>query len=86
VFDWDEHNVEHIARHRVEPEEAEEAILDPRRVGVPAYSTEDERRLGFIGATEAGRVLFVVITRRGPSWRVVTARDATDRARRRYHR
>jgi len=43
-YDWDAENVRHIARHDVEPYEAEEAVEDPRRalrrrgVGEPAPS------------------------------------------------
>jgi len=32
-YDWDAENVRHIARHDVEPYEAEEAVEDPRCVG-----------------------------------------------------
>jgi len=27
-FDWDERNIDHIARHNITPDEAEEAFLD----------------------------------------------------------
>lgn len=37
MFDWDEGNIEHIARHGVEAREAEEAVLDPGRVPFPAH-------------------------------------------------
>ena len=33
-FDWDDDNVEHIARHGVAPWEAEEAALDPEGVAI----------------------------------------------------
>ena len=42
-FEWDEANEEHIARHGVTPEEAEEALTDPRRIGAPAYNTESKQ-------------------------------------------
>ena len=86
MFDWDRGNAGHIARHGVEPEEAEEALLDPRRIGLPAYSAPGERRFAALGATQTGRVLFVVFTRRGRTIRVISARDATPRERRRYRR
>jgi uncharacterized DUF497 family protein len=44
MFDWDDANVDHLARHDVTPEEAEEALLDPRRIGASAYAVEGERR------------------------------------------
>jgi hypothetical protein len=40
VFDWDDANEEHLARHGVTPEEAEEALTDPRRIGKPAHAVE----------------------------------------------
>jgi uncharacterized DUF497 family protein len=85
-FEWDEGNVDHIDRHGVTPEEAEEALLDPRRVGAAAYSAAREPRSAVIGATQDGRVLFVVYTWRGGKVRIVTARDADRAQRRRYRR
>ena len=86
MFDWDDANVGHIAEHGIEPDEAEQALLDPHRRSATAYDTPTERRWAVIGATEARRILFVVYTRRGSAIRVVTARDALDRERRRYRR
>ena len=59
MFDWDNANADHLVGHGVTPEEAEEALLDPGRMGTPAYNLEGERRWAVIGATEDGRVLFV---------------------------
>jgi uncharacterized DUF497 family protein len=84
IFEWDEHNIGHIARHGVEPYEAEEAVLDLQRLGRPAYKVHGERRWALLGATEAGRILFVVYTRRRERIRVLHARDATRREKRRY--
>lgn len=85
-FDWDEGNISHIARHNVRPEEAEEALLDSRRIGTPAYKVRSEQRWAILGQTQNGRILFVVFTRRYQSIRVVTARDATDKEKKRYRR
>ena len=85
-FDWDDENTAHISRHGVEPWEAEEALLDPGRIRTPAHRVGRETRRAALGATEAGRVLFVVYTRRRGKVRVVTARDAEDREKRRYRR
>lgn len=92
VFDWDEANVEHIIRHDLEPEDVEEALLDPRGVTAPAYNkiarNKIEVRKGFIGATEGGRILYVAYTVRSgrphSKIRVVTARNANPEERRRY--
>lgn len=86
MFDWDEQNEEHIAEHGLDPEDLEEAVLDPRRVGVSAYDVAGEERRGLIGATGAGRILFVVVTRRAGLIRVVTAYDANEQQKRRYRR
>jgi uncharacterized DUF497 family protein len=84
VFDWDDANIDHIAAHGVELEEVEEVLLDPRRIGAPARNTAGEQRWAVIGATEEGRVLLVVFTRRGELARVITARDANRAQKRRY--
>lgn len=84
LFDWDDANLDHIAEHGIEPEEAEMAVLDPARVSRTAYALDGERRYALVGATEDGRHLFVVFTRRGSATRVISARDATDREKRSY--
>jgi uncharacterized DUF497 family protein len=86
VFDWDNANVDHVRAHSIEPEEAEEALLDPLAVGLGAYNAPGERRRAALGSTETGRVLVVVFTRRDRKARVVTAREATETEKRRYHR
>jgi uncharacterized DUF497 family protein len=86
MFDWDEDNVDHIAEHGVDPEEAGEVLSSPARIHVPAYSTESEERRAVIGPTEDGRLLFVVIARREGRIRVVSARDATPGEKKRYRR
>jgi uncharacterized DUF497 family protein len=86
VFDWDDGNIDHIARHGISTEEADEAASDRRRVGMSVYSSGDESRWGVIGATEDGRVLAVILTSRAGLLRVVTARDANPAERRRYRR
>ncbi len=85
-FEWDEANIDHIADHSVEPVEVEEAFADPDRVAAEAYNTATERRRALTGATEAGRLLTVVYTRRHGPIRVVMARDADDREAQRYDR
>ncbi len=85
-FDWDEANEEHVRDHGVEPFEVEEAVLDSAGEKLDVYSVPGERRFGLIGATEAGRILAVVYTFRRGKTRPITARDATNREKRRYRR
>lgn len=84
--DWDEFNIEHIARHNVYPNEAEEALLDRNRVSMESNTRNGERRWVILGKTYGERLLVVVFTRRGEQIRVVTARDATSSEKRRYKR
>lgn len=82
MFDWDEYNLDHVARHGVDPGEAEDAIMDSGRVSFPARLG----RVGFIGMTEAGRVLVVILDQKQDFWRVVTAQDASPNEKRSYRR
>jgi uncharacterized DUF497 family protein len=71
-FDWDEANIDHIARDGVTREEAEEAVTgDAIDVGVETEGGEE--RYQQLGRTRRGRVLFVVTTWREHRLRVVTA-------------
>jgi uncharacterized protein len=71
-FDWDEANIGHIARHSVQPEEAEQVILnDPVDLGME--TAEGEERYLNLGATGQGRILLVVTTWREDRVRAVTA-------------
>jgi uncharacterized protein len=83
-FDWDDANIDHIAKHGLIPEEAEEALLDPKGVNIGAYNTPTEKRNSVLGATEGGRILRVVYTKRYGNIRVVTARDANKTEKRIY--
>ena len=86
MFNWDDYNLEHIARHAVEDFECEEAFEDPKRLSAGAYNTPQDKNYAFIGATEAGRILWVMYTFRGELIRVGTARDANKREKKRYKR
>lgn len=80
-FDWDEGNEEHILRHEVDPEEAEQVFFNDPHV----------RRYGKLyhayGRDDGGRYLFVVCAvRRNDRVRVVTARTMNAAERRIYDR
>ena len=80
-FDWDDRNRDHIARHNVEPEEAEEAFLG-RRLIFRSY----ESRYILLGRSAAGRYLILAFSLSGGIARVITARDMTKAERKRYQR
>ncbi len=83
-FDWDDANVDHVRRHGVEPDEAADALADPNALAVDATNSATEKRWAALGATEPGRLLFVVFTRRDDLIRIITSRDAKPRETRRY--
>jgi len=83
AFEWDHHNIDHIARHRVDPDEVEE-IFESRHYLVGG---RDGRYL-VLGRSAEGRYLFCVIERSSKSeaYRVVTARDMESWERKLYKR
>ncbi len=80
-FEWDEDNINHIARHRVTPDEAEEIFIGPYAL----FKTRGGRYLA-LGRTIMGRYLICVFEKfSGPTRaRVITARDMEDREKRLY--
>lgn len=68
----------------MEPDEAEQAFLDPGRLGAPAYNLGNERRSGWVGATDTGRILYLIAVRRQNKVRIITAREASPAMKRRY--
>jgi uncharacterized protein len=87
--EWDDDNIEHIARHSIEPEEVEEIVYEdchPSSVVRSRRRAIRELRWIVFGQTCAGRYLLAVVApypKRGV-WRAVTARDMERRTRRRY--
>jgi uncharacterized DUF497 family protein len=76
LFDWDDANILHLAEHDVMPEEAEEVVLgDPLDAGFDVVNSEE--RWSYLGETDEGRILRVLITMRGERIRVLTAFDAS---------
>ena len=81
-FEWDRDNVEHIARHAVNPHEAEEVCIDKPFI----VRGRNDRHLIY-GQTLSGRYLFLVIHYRGNNCAfVITAREMTETEKRLYHR
>ena len=76
LFDWDEHNIAHIARHGVTPAEAEQVLLNSP-VDYELQEEEGEERTLQIGMTLAGRMLALASTLRSCRIRVITAFPAT---------
>lgn len=84
-FDWDEANVNHLARHGVMPSEVEEVIENDPILEVD-YSSEGEERWRALGITNKARLLAVVFTVRAEKIRPITAWDLTRTERRLYEK
>ena len=82
-FDWDDHNVKHIARHGITAQEAEEAILiEPLETDVQLH--ESEERVLCFGRSRSGRLLTILYAERRGKIRVVTAYEMTNQQQRIY--
>jgi uncharacterized DUF497 family protein len=80
---WDDDNVDHIARHGVEPHEVEQVVASERFY----FARRRGRRHVVIGQAESGRYLFIVVDREWDNeFYVVTARTADADERRLYQR
>lgn len=88
-FIWDEGNIDHIARHQLNPFEVEDVFFG-RVIAAPAYNQitfyGKEKRHALIGQSYTGRILYIVYSQRAHKIRVVTARDATKTEKKRYRR
>lgn len=80
-FEWDEENIDHIAQHHVEPDEAE-AVFDNR----PLILRSQAGKYAAYGQSDEGRYLLVVFIRKSGVCRVITARDLTDDEKKRLKR
>lgn len=81
-FDWDFANEDHMARHGVHPDEVEELFSGRHQV----YKSREGRYVA-MGHSLSGRHLMVVFELKSPGEiRVVTARDMTDREKKRFKR
>lgn len=86
-FDWDQHNLGHIALHQVEAHEVEEVLANgPLHIETRIDPRSGEERILELGHTHANRVLFVAWTQRGALIRPVTAFDANRKTRADYQR
>jgi len=82
-FDWDDANVQHLARHDVTPAEFRQAIHnDP--ILFDYQNVDGEDRWTGLGSTDGLRVLAVVFTIREGRIRAVTAFDASKERAREY--
>lgn len=87
VFDWDDSNRDHIQVHGIEPEEAEDAVLDESALNFPAHrGPNGQKRIGILGKAYSNRILVVILEERFDKMRVVTARIANVQERNHYEK
>jgi len=80
-FQWDDQNIEHIARHNVYPDEVEDVAFDDD----PWIKKGRKETRYMLGYTIAGRYLLVVYVLRSKGVaRVITAMDMDDKSRKLY--
>ncbi len=84
-FAWDQHNSTKIRlRHHIVPTEAEQPFFHKPAIVFDQTHSASERRYQLLGATNDGRVLFVVFTLRGKKVRIISARRANKKERSHY--
>lgn len=74
-FEWDVHNIRHLARHGVTPEEFEEAMRNDPFVD-EAYEHHGEERYSAVAPTNGLRMLRLTFTYRNGRVRPISAWDA----------
>ena len=80
-FEWDDNNIEHIARHGVFPDEVEDLAFDDD----PWIRKGRKGTRYMLGYTVAGRYLFVVYVLKGKGIaRVITSMDMDDKTKKLY--
>jgi uncharacterized DUF497 family protein len=82
-FQWDDHNIDHIGRHGVSPDEVEDLAFDDD----PWVRKGRKGTRYMLGHTIAGRYLFVVyILKSKGIVRVITAMDMDEKTRKLYRK
>ncbi|HEY0379066.1 MAG TPA: BrnT family toxin [Pyrinomonadaceae bacterium] len=86
VFEWDKDKAEeNLKKHEVSFEEATTVFADPLSLTIPdPLHSEDENRFVITGLSHGQHHLVVVFTERGQNIRIISARFATPRERKKY--
>jgi len=86
TFEWDPHKAAlNLVKHKVSFEEAVTAFGDPlgQIIDDPRHSA-DEERFVLLGRSDRRRLIVVMFTERGEAIRLISARSATPRERRKH--
>jgi uncharacterized DUF497 family protein len=75
-FEWDKGNFGKNKKHGVQDPESEEVFFDDHKVIFTDHlHSHNEERFRLLGKTKAGRLLFLVFTKRGKKIRIISARS-----------
>lgn len=87
-FDWDEGNIDkNWKKHKVHYKEAEEVFFDKNLlVNKDIEHSKTEQRYQCLGKTNTNRLLFISFTFRRNKIRVISARPASQKERRKYEK
>ena len=86
LFEWDEDKARsNLRKHGVSFDEAQSVFTDQFSITIPdpEHSNEEERLL-ILGLSHKKRVLVVIYTERGKRIRLISARKANRKERRKY--
>lgn len=86
-FEWDKGNIDkNFKKHGITNEEAEEVFTDERLLVSEdkRHSNKTEKRYQLLGKTEEGKVLFISFTVRTEKIRIISARPASRKERKKY--
>lgn len=84
-FEWDQGNLEHIRKHKVDYKECEEGFSNkPLIVNDDETHSQIEDRFRVYGQTNKNRLLFMIFTIRNNKIRVVSARNQNKKERKEF--
>ncbi|MBU3978857.1 BrnT family toxin [Patescibacteria group bacterium] len=84
-FDWNQGNLEHIKKHRVNYRECEEVFLNkPLIVNEDETHSQTEERFRVYGRTNKNGLLFLIFTIRNNKIRVISARNQNKKERKEF--
>ena len=82
-FEWDEHNVQQFRAQQIEPEEAEQALVN-NPIPVLEQDVEGDVSYLYYGETNAGRLLSLMVIENENAWRVIMASELSPEQRADY--
>ena len=86
-FEWDQGNLGHVRKHKVDYKECEEVFVNkPLRLTEDKEHSKIEERLQVLGKANSRRLLFIAFTIRKNRIRVVSGRDQNKKERREYEK